>query len=118
MGHDASQFRAAFMKNEPHFGQEFSAGFDAGAVTVGVDFDQNRNGVLSRSAGGGHGFGLLTAIEDDGNVDALAAQLHHARKFRGRDANGIENVAHARRRELFSLFERRNGRWTFRSLHE
>ena len=89
-----------------------------GAVTVAVDLDQRRDARAGLARGLGHGLRLHHGVQHHAHVGAPGAQRQHLRQFRWRYADGVDDVAHAGRRELLGFEKRRNGRRTRRRRHD
>lgn len=106
---DAPQLGPALVQDPADRHHEGVVGQEARAVAVGVDLDQGRNGVARSAGGGSDGLGLLRRVHQDGEVAPGRADRQHARELLRRDADGVEDVPHAGRREHLRLPQRGDG---------
>ncbi len=103
---DAAQPHAALGQHPAHRDEPIVIGDDAGAVSIDVHFDPHFERFAVRAAECRDGLRAGYAVGDDFQVASPAAQCQRLGQPGRRHADGVDDVADARREELLGLLER------------
>jgi hypothetical protein len=109
MGKDAAQRGPALVQHLADVEERGIAGAETAAVAVGVDLDQDRDGIAGRPRRLGDGRGLLARVQDDGEIAAARPEGEDARELLRRDPDRVEDVPDARGGEDLGLLQGGDG---------
>ncbi|KAG0778981.1 hypothetical protein G6F22_010905 [Rhizopus arrhizus] len=109
MRHDAAQAACGMQHTGDGEKMLVITRLHAGAVAVAIDLDQRGHGAALGRGTIGDRLGGFDAVDDHGQVHALAAQGEHAVQLGRRHADGIQQIGDAGRGELFGFLQRGHG---------
>jgi hypothetical protein len=95
MRHDAAKHCAPFVKCAPHLHEERVLRLDAGSMIVGVDFDQDWQGVAPFGAPCCDQTGHLDVVEYDRQLGPTSPQVEYVLQLVRCDTNGIKQIGEA-----------------------
>ena len=109
MREHTAQRDATDVKNTSNFDQTCIFRTDAGAVSVGINLDQNFKGIAATRLCFDDGLRDLNRVDENGETAPLPSQLSGTVEFVRRDADRIENVVVSCSKELFRFTQSRDG---------